>query len=106
MLKKSSSDVSHLMTAFTTVDKEKKQLEAKVVELQVAAAAASRGAEAKETDSRIKQLKDENETLQREINFLNSVIVDMQKKVDDLKLKLEVSEATLLGQNIFDDHGM
>lgn len=99
-LRKSTTDVSHLLTAFSTVDREKKQLESKVVELQVAAAAASRGAEAAETDVRIKQLKEDYEMSQREINFLNSVIVDMQRKVDDLKLKLDVSQATLLGQNV------
>jgi len=38
--------------------------------------------------------------LQREIKFLNSVIVDMQKKVDNMKMELEVSQASLLGQNI------
>lgn len=94
--------MSHLITAFSTVDREKKQLEAKVVELQVAAAAASRGAGsgAAETDSQIKQLKEDYEMSQREISFLNSVIVDMQRKLDDLKLKLEVSQATLLGENV------
>ena len=37
---------------------------------------------------------------QREISFLNSVIVDMQRKADDLKVQLDVSQATLLGQNV------
>ena len=37
---------------------------------------------------------------QREISFLNSVIVDMQRKVDDLKVQLDVSQATLLGHNV------
>jgi len=37
-VKKSNGDVSRLLTAFSTVDREKKALEAKVVELQVAAA--------------------------------------------------------------------
>ncbi len=101
-LKRSTTDVSHLLTAFSTVDREKKQLESKVVELQVAAAAASRGAgaEAAETDVRIKQLREDYDMSQKEISFLNSVIVDMQRKLDDLKLKLEISEATLLGKNI------
>ena len=117
---KRSSDVSHLLTAFSTVDREKKQLEAKVVELQVAV---SRNSAAdvqignifsfiisktvlnvllfkKDSDSRIKRLKEENEMAQREINFLNSVIVDMQKKVDDLKVSLEISQATILGKSV------
>lgn len=101
-MKKSSVEVSHLLTAFSTVDKEKKQLEAKVVELQVAAAAASRGAgaNAADTDVRFKQLMEEYEHKEQEIKFLNSVIVDMQRKVEDLKDKLEISQATLLGQNV------
>ena len=53
-----------------------------------------------EVDQRITQLKDDYDNSQREINFLNSVIVDMQKKVDDLKVQLEISQASLLGQNI------
>lgn len=36
--KKSTDEVSRLLSAFSNVDREKKQLEAKVVELQVAAA--------------------------------------------------------------------
>uniref|UniRef100_A0A0P5QV97 Putative NADPH--cytochrome P450 reductase protein n=1 Tax=Daphnia magna TaxID=35525 RepID=A0A0P5QV97_9CRUS len=100
-LKKSTTEVSHLLTAFSTVDREKKQLEAKVVELQVAAAAASRGAgaDAVDTDVRIKKLMEDYEYKEQEIKFLNSVIVDMQRKVEDLSVKLEISHATLLGQN-------
>lgn len=100
-MKKSTTEVSHLLTAFSTVDREKKQLEAKVVELQVAAAAASRGAgaDAADTDVRIKKFKDDYHQKEQEIKFLNSVIVDMQRKVEDLNVKLEISQATLLGQN-------
>ena len=53
-----------------------------------------------DADSRVQELKRDYEMSQREINFLNSVIVDMQKKVDDMKIQLEVSQATLYGQNI------
>jgi hypothetical protein len=72
-----------------------------VVELQVAAAAASRGAgaDAADTDVRIKKFKDDYHQKEQEIKFLNSVIVDMQRKVEDLNVKLEISQATLLGQN-------
>ena len=44
-VKKSNGDVSRLLTAFSTVDREKKALEAKVVELQVAAARNNSAAE-------------------------------------------------------------
>ncbi len=102
-MKKSTTEVSHLLTAFSTVDREKKQLEAKVVELQVAAAAAASrgaGADAADTDVRIKKFKDDYQQKEQEIKFLNSVIVDMQRKVEDLNVKLEISQATLLGQNV------
>ena len=55
-------------------------------------------------DRFVQKLKDDYDNSQREISFLNSVIVDMQKKVDDLKVSLEVSQASLLGQNITDRH--
>lgn len=56
-----------------------------------------------DTDSRVKMLKEDLENSRREIDFLNSVIVDMQKKLDDMKMKLEISQATLLGQNVLGD---
>nr|XP_033323317.1 CAP-Gly domain-containing linker protein 1 isoform X3 [Megalopta genalis] len=43
-------------------------------------------------DIDILKLKEENETAQTQINFLNSVIVDMQRKNDILKCKVEVLE--------------
>jgi len=75
-------------------------LESKIVELQVALARSNSADSQQEVDQRITQLKDDYDNSQREINFLNSVIVDMQKKVDDLKVQLEISQASLLGQNI------
>lgn len=103
-VKKSSGDVSRLLTAFSTVDREKKALEAKVVELQVAAARNSSTAETlKDPDSREQKLKEDLENSRREIDFLNSVIVDMQRKCDELRMQLEISKATLLGQNVVGD---
>ncbi|XP_078045829.1 cytoplasmic linker protein 190 isoform X2 [Augochlora pura] len=43
-------------------------------------------------DIDILKLKEENENAQTQINFLNSVIVDMQRKNDVLKCKVEVLE--------------
>merc|ERR1712071_254972 len=103
-LEKSNKDVSHLLTAFSTVDREKKQLEAKIVELQVALARSDSADSQPGADRFVQKLKDDYDNSQREISFLNSVIVDMQKKVDDLKVSLEVSQASLLGQNITDRH--
>ena len=80
-------------------------MEEKIVDLQVAVARNTAADAQTETDSRVKKLKEDYEMSQREINFLNSVIVDMQKKVDDMKLQLQVSQATLLGQNV-NEHGL
>jgi len=74
-------------------------LEERIVELQVAAVRYSTDTQIN-VDVTAQKLKEENEMLQREIKFLNSVIVDMQKKVDNMKMELEVSQASLLGQNI------
>ena len=123
VLQQKTSDSSRLLSAYTSLEKEKRNLEEKIVELQVAAAR-SNSADTQtgtysfnnetlcrtlfqlsinvrlDADSRVQELKRDYEMSQREINFLNSVIVDMQKKVDDMKIQLEVSQATLYGQNI------
>ena len=54
-------------------------------------------------DSREQKLKEDLENSRREIDFLNSVIVDMQRKCDELRMQLEISKATLLGQNVVGD---
>jgi CAP-Gly domain-containing linker protein 1 len=124
VLQQKTSDSSRLLSAYTSLEKEKRNLEEKIVELQVAAAR-SNSADTQtgtysfnnetlcrtlchklsinvrlDADSRVQELKRDYEMSQREINFLNSVIVDMQKKVDDMKIQLEVSQATLYGQNV------
>lgn len=40
----------------------------------------------------MKELKDEKEQLDGQVNFLNSIIVDMQRKNDELKTRLEILE--------------
>lgn len=55
-------------------------------------------------DARVRKLQEELENSRREVDFLNSVIVDMQRKLDELKMKLEISQATLLGQSIANEH--
>ncbi|KAG2470491.1 CLIP1 protein, partial [Polypterus senegalus] len=52
-------------------------------------------------DSAVGQLREEKESLESQIDFLNSVIVDLQKKNEELKTKLEkMAEASLNGNNI------
>lgn len=47
----------------------------------------------------MKELKDEKDQLEGQVNFLNTVIVDMQRKNDELKTRIEIFE---LG-NVSDD---
>lgn len=43
-------------------------------------------------DSHMKQILEEKEQLEGQVNFLNSLIVDMQRKNDELKSAIEISE--------------
>ncbi|XP_072565293.1 CAP-Gly domain-containing linker protein 1 isoform X6 [Paramormyrops kingsleyae] len=51
-------------------------------------------------DPALAQLREEKESAESQIDFLNSVIVDLQRKNEELKSKLEkISEAALNGNN-------
>lgn len=43
-------------------------------------------------DSHIKQILEEKDQLEGQVNFLNSLIVDMQRKNDELKSRIEIFE--------------
>lgn len=44
------------------------------------------------TDSFVKKILEEKDQLEGQVNFLNSLIVDMQRKNDELKSCIEISE--------------
>lgn len=44
------------------------------------------------TDSFVKKVLEEKDQLEGQVNFLNSLIVDMQRKNDELKSCIEISE--------------
>lgn len=44
------------------------------------------------TDSFLKQMVEEKDQLEGQVNFLNSLIVDMQRKNDELKSRIEIFE--------------
>lgn len=47
-------------------------------------------------DPSSKQVVEEREAAQGQINFLNSVIVDMQRKNEELKARVEILETGIL----------
>ncbi|XP_076339911.1 uncharacterized protein LOC143240774 isoform X2 [Tachypleus tridentatus] len=73
------------------VEHEKKQLGVKIVELQVALARSQ--ANANVEDPEYNRITEEKEALEVQIEFLNSVIVDMQRKNDELKSRIEILES-------------
>lgn len=44
------------------------------------------------TDNFLKQMKEERDQFEGQVNFLNSVIVDMQRKNDELKTRIQIFE--------------
>ncbi|XP_022239217.1 CAP-Gly domain-containing linker protein 1-like isoform X2 [Limulus polyphemus] len=72
------------------IEQEKKQLGSKIVELQVALARSQ--ANANVEDPEYNRITEEKEALDAQIEFLNSVIVDMQRKNDELKSRIEILE--------------
>ncbi|XP_076336995.1 uncharacterized protein LOC143239610 isoform X2 [Tachypleus tridentatus] len=72
------------------VEQEKKQLGNKIVELQVALARSQTNANVE--DPKYNRITEEKEALDVQIEFLNSVIVDMQRKNDELKSRIEILE--------------
>lgn len=44
------------------------------------------------SDSFLKQMVEEKDQLEGQVNFLNSLIVDMQRKNDELKSRIEIFE--------------
>ncbi|MED6293536.1 hypothetical protein CHARACLAT_011589, partial [Characodon lateralis] len=83
-----------LQSAVETLEKDKVQLQSRVhsLEQRLLGTQASNG-EDKEalpsSDVVLQQLREEKEFAEGQINFLNSVIVDLQRKNEELKIKLK-----------------
>ncbi|XP_022247769.1 CAP-Gly domain-containing linker protein 1-like isoform X2 [Limulus polyphemus] len=69
------------------VEQQKEQLKNKIMELQLFLARSQ--ANEKVEDMQYKQIKEDKEALQIQIEFLNSVIVDMQTKNDELRSRVK-----------------
>ncbi|XP_061656531.1 CAP-Gly domain-containing linker protein 1 isoform X2 [Syngnathoides biaculeatus] len=83
-----------LRSAVTALERDKAQLSERVRDLErrLAGRAAPEDAERDEAlagDKALEKLKEEKEFAEGQINFLNSVIVDLQRKNEELKVKLK-----------------
>ncbi|XP_072227561.1 CAP-Gly domain-containing linker protein 1 isoform X2 [Leuresthes tenuis] len=83
-----------LQTAVETLEKDKAQLQSRVHSLEqtLVGTQASEGGDRQAPpsgDAALEQLREEKEFAEGQINFLNSVIVDLQRKNEELKIKLK-----------------
>ncbi|XP_030006415.1 CAP-Gly domain-containing linker protein 1 [Sphaeramia orbicularis] len=83
-----------LQSAVETLERDKAQLQSRVqsLEQRLMGTQASEGGDREAPpsgDAALEQLKEEKEFAEGQINFLNSVIVDLQRKNEELKIKLK-----------------
>lgn len=77
-----------------SLERDKLRLEAQVRELGTAKASANgKSASTLGADGDHQVIKEERDSLQMQVEFLNSIIVDMQRKNDQLKARIEILEA-------------
>lgn len=72
------------------LETEKRRLESKIVDLRVEVA--STEISHNDSDSFLKQMVEEKDQLEGQVNFLNSLIVDMQRKNDELNTRIQIFE--------------
>ncbi|KAK2714776.1 CAP-Gly domain-containing linker protein 1-like isoform X2 [Artemia franciscana] len=98
------SRVSSLKSAISLSDKEKHQLNLKIDKLQEQLKKAQEEcAESYQgTDEQTLMLRESKKNLEQQVSFLNSVIIDMQKKNENLKTEMEILRATLMGHGVTD----
>ncbi|XP_044189414.1 CAP-Gly domain-containing linker protein 1 isoform X2 [Thunnus albacares] len=83
-----------LQTAVETLERDKAQLQSRVqsLEQRLMGTETSEGEDREAPpsgDAAVEQLREEKEFAEGQINFLNSVIVDLQRKNEELKIKLK-----------------
>ncbi|XP_018552512.1 CAP-Gly domain-containing linker protein 1 isoform X3 [Lates calcarifer] len=83
-----------LQSAVETLERDKAQLQSRVhsLEQRLMGTQASEGEDReapRSGDAALEQLREEKEFAEGQINFLNSVIVDLQRKNEELKIKLK-----------------
>ncbi|KAJ8287124.1 hypothetical protein GJAV_G00047920 [Gymnothorax javanicus] len=101
VLRGESSMAKTLQSAVQTLETDKAQLQARVHSLEHKLAPESPGTAEDDTsagDTTLDQLREEKEFAEGQIDFLNSVIVDLQRKNQELKTKLKkLAEASFNG---------
>ncbi|XP_047425013.1 CAP-Gly domain-containing linker protein 1 isoform X2 [Mugil cephalus] len=81
-----------LQSAVETLERDKVQLQSRVQSLEQRLMGTSEGEDVEAPSSgnaALEQLREEKEFAEGQINFLNSVIVDLQRKNEELKIKLK-----------------
>ncbi|XP_055367632.1 CAP-Gly domain-containing linker protein 1 isoform X4 [Betta splendens] len=98
VLHRESISVKTLQGTIEALEKEKVNLQARVQRLEKDLAAGPETVKSS-GDVVLDQLREDKETAESQIEFLNSVIVDLQRKNQDLKDKLEKMAAAALNGN-------
>ncbi|XP_058645672.1 CAP-Gly domain-containing linker protein 1 isoform X2 [Onychostoma macrolepis] len=90
-----------LQSAVTSLERDKAQLQSRVnsLEQKLEVRQTGNGEEVSSGDAAIDQLREEKEFAEGQINFLNSVIVDLQRKNEELKVKLKKMALTEFNGN-------
>ncbi|XP_048037148.1 CAP-Gly domain-containing linker protein 1 isoform X1 [Megalobrama amblycephala] len=91
-----------LQSAVTSLERDKAQLQSRVnsLEQKLEGRHAGNGEEVTSAgDAALDQLREEKEFAEGQINFLNSVIVDLQRKNEELKVKLKKMALTEFNGN-------
>ncbi|KAL1266162.1 hypothetical protein QQF64_001837 [Cirrhinus molitorella] len=90
-----------LQSAVTSLERDKAQLQSRVnsLEQKLEGRQTGNGEEVTSGDAAIDQLREEKEFAEGQINFLNSVIVDLQRKNEELKVKLKKMALTEFNGN-------
>ncbi|XP_028458299.1 CAP-Gly domain-containing linker protein 1 isoform X2 [Perca flavescens] len=94
VLRGENATAKTLQSAVETLERDKAQLQSRVhsLEQRLMGTQASEGEDREALssgDAALEQLREEKEFAEGQINFLNSVIVDLQRKNEELKIKLK-----------------
>ncbi|XP_070712165.1 CAP-Gly domain-containing linker protein 1 isoform X2 [Pempheris klunzingeri] len=99
VLRGESASVKTLQDTIQALEQDKANLQERVQRLEKALAAGSDTINQSSGDAVVDQLREDKETAESQIEFLNSVIVDLQRKNEELKDKLEKMAAAALNGN-------
>nr|XP_055063588.1 CAP-Gly domain-containing linker protein 1 isoform X2 [Misgurnus anguillicaudatus] len=105
MLRGENATAKTLQSAVKSLERDKSQLQSRVnsLEQKLEGRPSEIGQEITSGDAAIDRLREEKEFAEGQINFLNSVIVDLQRKNEELKVKLKKIALTEFNGNDEDD---